>query len=313
MKSRIVLFDIMKALCVIEIVAFWHMFDYTPIEADDVLFGGSFTSTVLAAFTFASGFFLGKKKVSVGKFYISRLQRFMLPLLASLLILYMFEVIDSFRTVVFSAIGLSCFIPPMAPTLWYFSMIILCYLFTPLILWGVDKMSDVERIMNILVRGLLIFALMMCIGIQPKVQAYFMFYILGMVVDMNCIKILVRTNALCKMGGGIAWLLLAYLNIESMVTDVLGVMLLICLSNFIEIHSNDRVKSLFVKIAYASMFAYLFHREFYQVAKRLLHQPDGSIPYYIIAITIIMIFVLSYYGQKIYDLTISKLTFKEKQ
>lgn len=98
-----------------------------------------------------------------------------------------------------------------------------------------------------------------------------------------------------------------------MVTDVLGVMLLVWLSNFVENHSNDRVKSLFVKMAYASMFAYLFHRDFYQVAKRLLHQPDGSIPYYIIAITIIMIFVISYYGQKFYDLTISKLTFKEKQ
>lgn len=312
-NNRIVLFDIMKALCVIEIVAFWHMFDYTPIEADDVLFGGSLTSTVLAAFTFASGFFLGKKKVSVGKFYISRLQRFMLPLLVSLLILYMFGVIDTFRTVVFSAIGLSCFIPPMAPTLWYFSMIILCYLFTPLILWGVGKMNNLERVVNIMIRGLLLFAFMMCIGIQPKVQAYFLFYIFGMVIDLNCIRSVVNTNIIYKMGGVIAWFLLSYLKVESMVTDALGVMLLICFSNFIETHSNDRMKSFFEKIAYTSMFAYLFHREFYQVAKRLLHQMDGSIPYFAIAITIIMIFVLSYYGQKIYDLTISKLTFKEKK
>lgn len=65
----------MKALCVIWIVAVWHMFDYTSINADDVLFGGCLTSTVLAAFTFASGFFLEKKKASVGKFYSSRLQR----------------------------------------------------------------------------------------------------------------------------------------------------------------------------------------------------------------------------------------------
>lgn len=313
MKNRIILFDIMKALCVIEIVAFWHMFDYTPIEADEVLFGGSLTSTVLAAFTFASGFFLGKKKVSVGKFYTSRLQRFMLPLLASLLILYMFGVIDSFRTVIFSAIGLSCFIPPMAPTLWYFSMIILCYLLTPIILLEVDKMSNVERIVNIMVRGLLVFALMMSIGIQPKVQTYFLFYIFGMVIDMNCIKALVNTHTVCKMGGVMAWLLLSYLKIESMVTDALGVMLLICFSNYIEIHSNDKVKSFFEKIAYASMFAYLFHREFYQIPKRLFHQTDGTIPYYGIIITIIMISLLSYYGQKIYDLIISKITIKEKK
>ena len=313
MKNRIVLFDIMKALCVIEIVAFWHMFDYTPIEADDVMFGGSLTSTVLAAFTFASGFFLGKKKVSVGKFYASRLQRFMLPLLASLLVMYMFGAIESFRTVIFSAVGLSCFIPPMAPTLWYFSMIIICYLFTPLILWGVDNMGEVERVVNIVVRGVLLFAFMMCIGIQPKVQMYFLFYILGMVVDMSCIKALVGVNVIYKVGGVIAWLLLAYLHVATMVTDILGVMLLVCLSNCIEVHSGDKIKSLFEKIAYASMFAYLFHREFYQVPKRLFHQADGSIPYYAIPITVIVIFVISYYGQKIYDLAISRLMFKEKK
>lgn len=201
MKNRIVLFDIMKALCVMEIVAFWHMFDYTPIEADDVPFGGSLTSTVLAAFTFSSGFFLGKKKVSVGEFYMSRCQRFMLPLLASLLIMYAFGVIDSFRTVVFSVIGLSCFIPPMAPTLWYFSMIILCYLVTPVLLWRVEKMDNVGRVVNIFVRGLLVFALMNCIGIQPKVQSYFLFYIFGMVTDMNCIRVLTGSHILSKLGG----------------------------------------------------------------------------------------------------------------
>lgn len=312
MKNRIILFDIMKALCVIEIVAFWHMFDYTSIDADDVMFGGSLTSTVLAVFTFASGFFLGKKKVSIGKFYSARIQRFMLPLLVSLLIMYAFGVIDSFRTVVFSAIGISCFIPPMAPTLWYFSMIILCYLFTPLILWGVGKMNNLERVVNIMIRGLLLFAFMMCIDIQPKVQAYFLFYIFGMVIDSNCIRFIVNTNIICKMGGVIAWLLLSYLKVGSMVTDALGVLLLICFSNFIEAHSNDRMKSLFEKIAYASMFAYLFHREFYQITKRLFHLLDGTIPVYGIIITVILIFVLSYYGQKIYDLMISKIKIANK-
>lgn len=115
--------------------------------------------------------------------------------------MYAFGVIDSFRTVVFSAIGLSCFIPPMAPTLWYFSMIILCYILTPLILWGIDKMDETERVVNIVARGILIFAMMLCIGIQPKVQAFFMFYILGMVVNMDCIKAITSTSVVCKCGG----------------------------------------------------------------------------------------------------------------
>lgn len=303
----------MKALCVIEIVAFWHMFDYTSINADNVMFGNTLTSTVLATFTFASGFFLGKKNVTIGRFYLSRIQRFMLPLFVSLMVMYVFGSIDSFRTVIFSAIGLSCFIPPMAPTLWYFSMIILCYLFTPLILLGVDKMDKVERIINISIRGLLIFALMLCIGIPNKVQDYFLFYIIGMVVDMECIKKIVRIDVVYKIIGVIIWVLLACFRIENMVTDVIGLLLLICFSNYIETHSNDKIKNYFVKIAYASMFAYLFHREFYQITKRLCHLHNGIIPAYAIIITVILIFILSYYGQKIYDLFISKIITKRNK
>lgn len=63
-------------------------------------------------------------------------------------------------------------------------------------------MGEVERVVNIVVRGVLLFAFMMCIGIQPKVQMYFLFYILGMVVDMSCIKALVGVNVIYKVGGG---------------------------------------------------------------------------------------------------------------
>ena len=108
----------------------------------------------------------------------------------------------------------------------------------------------------------------------------------------------------------ILWFLMAYLNVATMVTDILGVILLICVSNSIEIHSNDFVKRFFEKIAYASMFAYLFHREFYQVAKRFFHLVDGSIPCYGIVITIIFIFVLSYYGQMFYGLIVSRVNKK---
>ena len=55
------------------------------------------------------------------------------------------------------------------------------------------------------------------------------------------------------------------------------------------------------------MFAYLFHRQFYQIAKRLFATPNETIPYWGIAITVILIFIFSYYGQKIYDKIVAKL------
>lgn len=105
---------------------------------------------------------------------------------------------------------------------------------------------------------------------------------------------------------------MSYFGLDNMVTDFLGVMLLICLSATIENHSNNQVKAMFERIAYASMFAYLFHREFYQITKRLFHLSNGTIPVYGIIITVILIFVLSYYGQKIYDLMISKIKIAKK-
>lgn len=53
------------------------------------------------------------------------------------------------------------------------------------------------------------------------------------------------------------------------------------------------------------MFAYLFHRQFYQIAKRLF--ATEIIPYWGIIITVILIFILSYYGQKLYDKIVAKL------
>lgn len=200
MKNRILLFDIMKALCVIEIVAFWHMFDYTSINADDVMFGGDLTSAVLAAFTFSSGFFLGKKQVDVGTFYKTRLKRFMLPLLVSLLAFYLFGTI-SFKTMLFSTIGLSCFIPPMAPTLWFFSMIILYYLFTPLFLYGIGQMNKTERVVNILTRSFLIYTIFVLLGVDERIQHYFLFYILGMITNNECVKSISNVNGCYKMGG----------------------------------------------------------------------------------------------------------------
>ena len=304
--KRILIFDIMKAICVIEIVAFWHMFDYTSINADNVMFGNDLTSAVLAAFTFSSGFFLGKKQVDVRTFYKTRLKRFMLPLLASLLVFWLFGNI-SLKTMLLSTTGLSCFIPPMAPTLWFFSMIILYYLFTPFFLYGIGQMNKTDRIIHILISSFLVYAVFLLLGVDERIQHYFLFYTLGMLADMECVRSISSVNICYKIGGGIVWLVCSYVGVPVFITDCLGILILIFISEFIEEKANEKSKLLLCKISYASMFAYLFHRQFYQIAKRLFATPNETIPYYGIIITVILIFILSYYGQKIYDKIVTKL------
>ena len=105
---------------------------------------------------------------------------------------------------------------------------------------------------------------------------------------------------------------MGFTNVNSMVSDMLGVLFLICISDTIEKHSNNVVRLMFERIAYSSMFAYLFHWEFYQIAKRLFHLSDSTIPMYGIVITVFVIFIMSYYGQRMYDIVINKLSRKEK-
>lgn len=297
------LFDIMRALCVIEIIAFWHILDYTPLVYTKVPWGEQLTCTALSAFTFASGFFLGKKQISALSFYESRLKRFMIPLLGSLLIFYFLH-LTSLKAACFAPIGLSCFIGPMPLTLWYFSMIILFYWITPLLLWRVWSMSPLERIMNVVVRSIMIYLIMVLANVEERVQMYYFFYILGIIVNLNVIKLVVNIKPIYQIwvwGGVIVWFITSYDNPPSFVSNLLGVILLLCLSNLLEQYCSKRIKSFFSKISYASMFAYLFHRVFYTIVKYIWGLPDGTIPIWILSITIPIIFFLSYYMQKIYD------------
>lgn len=200
MKERVLLFDIMKALCVVEIIAFWHMLDYTPLVGTKVPYGGQLTGVILSAFTFASGFFLGKKRLNALAFYTSRFKRFLLPLLVSLLGFY-FCHLASLKIVCFAAIGLSCFVPPQPLTLWYFSMIILFYWITPLLLWNVQNMSSISKVINVLIRSVIFYMVMILFDVDDRVQMYYFFYIMGVIVDMNVIKSIVQIPSLYLLGG----------------------------------------------------------------------------------------------------------------
>ena len=108
MKERIVLFDIARSLCVLEIVGFWHMLDY--INCNNIYvrtIGCGITYSVLACFTFISGFFLGQKETSTKKFYYSRLKRFFLPLLLTSLCFLCIGWFDSIQLFIFTITGLT--------------------------------------------------------------------------------------------------------------------------------------------------------------------------------------------------------------
>lgn len=78
-KKRVIFLDCARALCMIWIVGFWHMQEYTNLSLTGIFFS-NITNGVLATFTLISGYFLGQKNISsiqdTVTFYKKRLLRF---------------------------------------------------------------------------------------------------------------------------------------------------------------------------------------------------------------------------------------------
>ena len=101
---------------------------------------------------------------------------------------------------------------------------------------------------------------------------------------------------------------------EGIVLDVLLIMSLISFASLLD-QSKALVK-FFSFISTGSMVAYLFHRHFYLVAviacnlHNLSNLRDASIPVPVaVCVVIPLIFIISYFVQKVYDFVINKLSY----
>ena len=309
-NGRVLFFDIARALCVVWIVLFWHGKDY--LNADWSVYNhnvGFITDIALACFTFISGFFLGKKRRKAVDFYKARLKRFIVPLVVSCLIVSVFGWFDSAMQFLFTITGLSCFFLPQPATFWYFAMVIVFYLITPPLLYKTDG-----KLWRIILRGVivyLVFTVLYQYGhCDKRLLLYFPYYLAGICLTMDNVKYLltkkyILVSVICL------FFLTFYIsdsyNLMGGGKRALGVYLLIALSYCIERYMPAKVTNVFSIVAYASMFAYLFHREGYGVLQLVLVDiMDVDIPVALLLIMTLAIFVGSYYAQKCYDWLLKK-------
>ena len=141
-KKRIVFFDYVRALCMIWIIGFWHFSEYCVYNLTDKLWANNITIGVLGAFAFISAYLLGNRsincKADVILFYKKRLLR-VYPLFfiscVSFYILHLLKdnivYISSFKQMIFTLLGISCFFTPAPYTIWFISMLIFLYFITP--------------------------------------------------------------------------------------------------------------------------------------------------------------------------------------
>ena len=123
--------DIARVMAMLYIITIWHAHDY--IRVVSIPFGDLVKNACLGLFMFVSGYLLGGGyKIytirDVRNFAIKRFVR-IYPLYAIALLSFWITKAIDLKTLVYSLTGLSTFLPPQPPTLWFVSMLLLFYVF----------------------------------------------------------------------------------------------------------------------------------------------------------------------------------------
>lgn len=149
--------DLLRALCILYIVGYWHLIPYTsalPGYANWFTEGLKFVA--MATFVVCSGFLLARQSVSLDpaglwSFYRRRLLR-IYPLYLLTLILFGLTGLATLEQVIDGALLVSMFDPPAMPTLWFITMIMVFYLAAPLLI----RFAERPAILVAIAAGLLL-------------------------------------------------------------------------------------------------------------------------------------------------------------
>ena len=303
-NARNGVFDVARALCVLYIVAFWHLLSYFPsikLNGMSLQVCSSITIVVLGTFTFMSGFFLKKYVIEtlddVKLFYWKRFKRFYIPYLVCLTVLFLGGWFESGKQFVLSLIGLSTYIGSSPNTVWYFSMLMSFYALTPILLYLKKR--------NHFYFYALTFGLICLYVLFSRINGmYFPFYLLGILITDKRLKVL-TSKWIYIITFMISFILLLYVQdkwggllICRYFLIFCGIFLIVKLSQSLCCNASLKFWNL---LAYSSMMAYLYHRIHYKIIGFII-SPDGITSIILFAIMgVISLFLISYWLQKIYD------------
>ena len=312
-SNRYFPFDLARSICVVWIVGFWHMRQYLPLElrpSDMVLpVYKSVTMGVLACFTFLSGYFLKKYEFNnikdVWVFYRKRLIRFY-PLFV-IAVIGLVVLGSTIRQGLLAIMGLSLFFSHPIHTLWYFSMLFLFYLMTPILKtrkgdWR--KMScSVSLIAIVLVTSYLFFDIRLFI--------FFPFYVLGLNISNHTVDKLLNPFSLA-VSIVVFVVLCLWCQDNCFLQIVHSLCVVIAMLSFCKLVFLDKITQPVSYIAEASMCAYLFHRPIYLiiviVMRNLTRYQFMTIP--IALFSVVALFVFAYSIQSLYNRLINYILFK---
>ena len=304
--------DFLRAVCILYIVGYWHLMNYTNAMPGYVnWFTEGLTYVAMATFVFCSGFLLGRHEVGLNpqglwSFYRRRLLR-IYPLYLVAAVLFGLVGIASLAQVIDGVFLISMFDPPALPTLWFVTMIMVFYLIAPLLIRFASR-PVVAALIGLAIFLSLIAVYLLVKRIDPRIVLYLPVFVLG---------ILYRRQP--AIGAFLTryqwWLLLAALillrlswmgNIWSLNGALLAIPLTLAGASALFVFA-DRIASLLhgptvAFFAYASFGLYLFHRLIFKWAIALYLPAQGWEQVIYLAAVVLPIAILVGYGmQRGYD------------
>ena len=301
--------DAARAISMLYILGIWHLNDYSKFL--DIGFAGQYIkNATLGLFMFISSFLLGKKYRIEGlkdikEFLAKRFLR-IFPLFVLSVYSYHFFGLCSTSELVKSVLGVSVFIPPMLPTVWFISMLILFY-FVFLSLGGKRPIKQIS-----LAGGLMIVLGILesynLIDIDRRFWYYFPCFALGSILSKFEVRDLLNRQiigvSLIIVSIIIAAVELDVITVQPYlraVISICGVFLVLLFSHWIAKIRNSRRLLLF--LAEASFVSYLFHRQAFHFFENAVFWPeDGFIRWcYLLFVCIPLILLFSYFLQRSFN------------
>ncbi len=309
--SHIAVLDLLRAGCILYIIGFWHLFNYTyafPAYENPVTY--RLTVTVLGLFTLLSGYLIGHKNISLTRpellgFYRQRLLRIYPPYLLALLVFLVLK-IATLAPVLKSAVLLSLLWGPPPYTLWYMVMLLSFYILAPVL---------------IALRGNLAHFLGLCAGLMaamltlftfnhsmdPRMVLYFPAFATGiMLAGRDLSQTSPRTIVILGLAASAA-VMLSVFDSSKVESSLLSIPLALLVPSALMLVAlryarnwgNHRLIGL---IAYASFFAYLFHRPIYKVMTFVYMPSSHSAQVaYLLGACLPMALIGAWIGQTVYD------------
>lgn len=325
--KRDTVFDIVRTICVLEIVAFWHLTDYAETGSAFLDFkktsGVVLTASVLAVFTFMSGYFL--KKYNIGSikdacaFYRKRLLRFFPLFFLSSLSLYVASSFvgdpwyPSIGNFIVSLLGFSSFTAFQPSTVWYLSMLMLFYWITPVVLSakGTGNRFAVAALIYAAIS-----AISFCTEVDWRLMVQMPFYLLGLCLPNQRVEYFkdhLMPGFVCLTVFCILVARPALLPCRAAYV-ITGLLLLAGLVSACSVlNRSGIIRKASGILAYSSMSMYLFHRHFYLAAVFIACAGTGislrnaTLPLWVLYLIVLPVIIAgSFLIQKIYDRIISK-------